>query len=67
MRHAAAKGFLLALTGLLATSGAPQQVASATEAKTVPAKGKGLRLRRSWYSAHSGLRRHRWERGNNWR
>ena len=40
MRHAAAKGFLLALTGLLATSGAPQQVASATEAKTVPAKGK---------------------------
>jgi tetratricopeptide (TPR) repeat protein len=40
MRHAAAKGFLLALTGLLATSTAPQQVASATEGKTVPAKAK---------------------------
>jgi tetratricopeptide (TPR) repeat protein len=40
MRQAAAKAFLFALTGLFATTGAPRQVARATEAKTAPAKAK---------------------------
>jgi tetratricopeptide (TPR) repeat protein len=40
MRHTAAKGFLLALTSLFAISGAQQQLASGTEAKTAPAKAK---------------------------
>jgi tetratricopeptide (TPR) repeat protein len=40
MRHIAAKGLLLVLTGLLAASGGPQQVANATETKAVSAKVK---------------------------